>query len=423
MKRDMATGWKLVAVFLVSILLQPWVALGADITPGYTFSSGEANVTHTKLNNSAAGTINTSFFSGKSSAGSSPNTAFEILLRDTSLDTYKKTTIAALLDHSSLIDGRSVVTSPGMGFLWLVSDSGAYKAISMTNAAFGANLTAPTNETRLGFVNAGGTLTSLTLSNLLGGATAQTEATNTDRYLVLSGLDSSVKGITAGQMIAGAVPGTNFDGNHIVASFDGTRLRSNRATNLIDGVTVTNTPATNAAFVVLQDGALEKLFLDSLRTFIMSNAARHYVLIRQTNSSGSNGQTLTAANGWETRTLNDEHADTGNVATLASSQIELTPGVYRARITAPCHECGSHQARWVQVDGSATNLVILGTTMNSTASSGVTTDSLMAGRFTVVTNTLFEVQHNVGDNGLGGQAGSHGQGEVYTVVELWKESE
>lgn len=266
MERKLNVGWKLVAVVLVSVLLQPWVALGADITPGYTFSSGEANVTHTKLNNSASGTINTSFLSGKSSAGSNPNTAFEILLRDTSLDVYKKTTIGALLDHSGLIDGRSVVTTPGMGFLWLVSDSGAYKAIAMTNAAFGGNLTAPTNDTRLGFVNAGGTLTSLTLSNLIAGATTQTEVTNTDRYLMLSGLDGSVKGVTAQTMITGAVRGSNFSGNDVLLSYDGTRLRSNRATNLIDGLGATNTaPAAEAAFSVLEDGQLQKLFFDSLR--------------------------------------------------------------------------------------------------------------------------------------------------------------
>lgn len=414
---------KLILAAVAGCMLQV-TGFAADITPGYTFSSGEANITHTKLNNASAGTINTTFFSGKGSAGTDPNTAFTILIHNTTLDTFQKMPISSLLEHAELLEGRTVSTSLAVEDLILIWDfsAGAYRAISATNYFFGATeTTAPTNDTRIP-VLAGGVLSSVTLSNLIAGATVNSSPTNNDRWLTLTA-SGAVKSLSGESFVKNQTAATNW-GNYVSVVWDGTRLRSAYETNKIDGLTSTNTaPKTNAAMAVLQDGVMQKLFLDSLRTFVMSNAARHYVLLRQTNSSGSDGQTLTASAGWETRTINDEQADTGSLAALTNSIFYLTAGTYRARITAPCHECGGHQARLAIVDSTATNTVIVGTSANSTASTSVTSESLIAGRFTITTNATLAVQHNVADNGTGGQAGSHGLGEVYTVVELWKESE
>jgi hypothetical protein len=127
------------AGLLLGLACLPVVVLGADITPGYSFVSGEANVTHTKLNNAAAGTINTTFYSGKSSAGTDPNTAFQFLLRDTVNNVFKRTTLAeAVHDHTALLNSRTEKTTPVAGDYFLIADSAAgnaYKKVSATNLA------------------------------------------------------------------------------------------------------------------------------------------------------------------------------------------------------------------------------------------------------------------------------------------------
>jgi hypothetical protein len=267
--------WQRVWVtILIVLMMQPWGAyraFGADITPGYTFSSGEANVTHTKLNNSAAGTINTTFYSGKSSAGSDPSTAFELLLRDTSLDTFKRTTLAAgVFDHSALLNSRAAKTVPVIADTVLISDSAAgnaYKQMTWTNWMFaGAGTGTVTNDTRFPALRAG-VAASLTLSNLIGAAFTHDTPTNGDSMLVLTeNHNAAVRKMSLQTMITASWPGTNYSGTDMMLMHDGTRLRSMRGTNFIDGLTVTNTaPGTGDVFVVMQAGVLKKLFMNELR--------------------------------------------------------------------------------------------------------------------------------------------------------------
>ena len=54
-------------VILTLLAMAAVVARAGDINKGYTFTDGERNVTHTKLNNLVDGaSINTTFFTGKS---------------------------------------------------------------------------------------------------------------------------------------------------------------------------------------------------------------------------------------------------------------------------------------------------------------------------------------------------------------------
>lgn len=306
MKNKNLGGWRWVCAVLIALLVQPWGAyrvLAADITPGYTFTSGEANVTHTKLNNSAAGTINTTFYSGKSSAGSDPNTAFEILLRDTSLDVFKRTTLGAgFFDHSALLNSRTAKTAPVVGDSVMISDSAAgnaYKQMTWSNWMFaGASTAIPTNETLLPALR-GGAAGSLSLSNLIGGATAHNLPTNGDAILMLTANGGrEVKQATLETIFKSQTAASNFSGTDIVVSWDGTRLRGNRATNLIDGLTVTNTaPKTSAALTVLEDGALKKLFYDTLRQAVAAYTLNvtQSVYSVATNIAGSSGNWSTVA--------------------------------------------------------------------------------------------------------------------------------
>lgn len=277
-------GW--VLVFMAQM------AGAADITPGYTFSSGEANVTHTKLNNAAAGTINTSFFSGKGSAGTDPNTAFTLLLHNTTLDTYQKMPISSLLDHASLLTSRTVATAPAVDDLVLVYDAsaGGYRAMSWTNWLFGGTATsAPTNETRFPVLH-GGVPSSVTLSNVMAGLTSHALPTNGDALMILTANGRAVKQMALESVVKDQTAATNW-GNYQSVAWDGTRLRTAYETNKVDGLGVTNTvPTTNGALVVLQDGVLQKLFLDKL-ALLMSSQQRmtQSVYSATTNIAGSSG--------------------------------------------------------------------------------------------------------------------------------------
>lgn len=274
------------------VVLGAQMAGAADITPGYTFSSGEANVTHTKLNNAAAGTINTSFYSGKGSAGTDPNTAFTILIHNTTLDTYQKMPISTLLDHASLLTSRTVATAPAVDDLVLVYDAsaGSYRAMSWTNWLFGGTATsAPTNETRFPVLH-GGVPSSVTLSNVMAGLTSHALPTNGDALMILTANGRAVKQMVLESLVKDQTAATNW-GNYQSAAWDGTRLRTAYETNKIDGLTSTNTsPATNDAFPVLQAGVLKKLFLNELRQWI---AVRNVAFAANTNST-----TLNPAGSW-----------------------------------------------------------------------------------------------------------------------------
>lgn len=299
MKR-ISGGMKAWTVFLCALLLQPWGAyrlLAADITPGYTFTSGEQNVTHTKLNNAASGTINTTFYSGKSSAGADPNTAFQILLRDTSLDVFKVSTLAAaFFDHSSLLSARTAKTAPVAGDGLFIMDSAAgnaYKQMTFSNALYaGAATGVPTNETRLPAL-VGGALGSFTLSNLIAAATSHLLPTNGDAFLVLRANGGSAIGkLSLQDMINGAAKATTNNSDGVTLVWDG-QLRGLYESNRISGLTATNTsPLTNDSLEVLQGAAMKRLFLHDLRE-LMSIRSNN---LQSVTVTGTNA--FTGGGGW-----------------------------------------------------------------------------------------------------------------------------
>lgn len=338
----------LVFFALVALVALPLaMVLSADITPGYTFTSGEQNVTHTKLNNSASGSINTSFYSSKSSAGANPNTAFQILLRDTSLDVFKRSTLAeAVFDHSSFLAARTAKTTPVIADALLLEDSAAasaLKRITVTNFLFGgASVTAPGNETRFPALR-GGALGSIALTNLMAELAAHSLATNGDLLMTLTENGREVKQLSLQSLFTTYSAGTNYSGNHLIVSWDGTRLRANRATNLVDGLTVTNTVATtNDAFVTLQSGQLKKTFLDTLRTLMRVQNVVQSTYTGTTNIAGSSGN-------WSNVTAIGTSSLSNNITPSATSSKILV------RLVMSACAAGNSQPGTVRImrDGSA----------------------------------------------------------------------
>lgn len=314
-QREILTIFLWILAWLV-LAIAP-IARGADITPGHTFVSGEQNITHTVLNNALAGTINTSFITGKGSAGANPSQDFYILLYDNVTDAYKRSSLrVGVFDHSSLLTGRTAKTAPvALDYLFLGdSEAGdAYKRISITNLFMGGAATGPiTNETRISAL-LGGALGSFSLSNLVGALTAHTLTTNGDALLVLTENGRAIKQTTLSSVFTGYVAGTNFSGDHLIVSYDGTRLRANRATNLIDGLTVTNTtPTSNDVFVSLQAGQLKKTAFGAIKSVMGAANMAQSVFLRQTNIAGSSGN-------WSNVTALGSHSLSNSITPTASS--------------------------------------------------------------------------------------------------------
>jgi hypothetical protein len=110
------------------------MANAADIAAGYTFSSGEQNITHSKLNSVVgSASINTTFFSDKS-ASTAPASADTMLLLDSGSSTFKKITIGNLiLNNTDLISTRTEDTAPATNDFLLSYDTSAtgYKKVSL----------------------------------------------------------------------------------------------------------------------------------------------------------------------------------------------------------------------------------------------------------------------------------------------------
>lgn len=306
-------------VVLCAVMLQPWGAyrlMAADITPGYTFTSGEANVTHTKLNNSAAGTINTTFYSGKSSAGSDPTPAnYTFLGLDSVSGTFKRQTLDAwVFDHSALIADRTVKTVLLVGDTLLMNQGGAYYQVSGSNAFFGGtSYTTASNDTRLGGVLSGGAIGSLTLSNLLAGLTSHSLPTNGDVFMVLTENGKAVKALSLEAMVRNQTAATNAT-NWQSLVWDGTRLRTTYETNRIAGLQLA-APTTNDQFAFLQSGILKKGTLQGVRTLLVDAWNNNYALLQHQTAPTTNGGGLTVGD-WRGRQLNTEVDDVAGMADL-----------------------------------------------------------------------------------------------------------
>lgn len=148
-------------------------------------------------------------------------------------------------------------------------------------------------------------------------------------------------------------------------------------------------------------------------------AANGYVKIENQQTSGTAGGTFTSGS-WQTRVLNTEVSDTGNLASLSSNQVTLSAGTYLVRAQAYAGAVNSHQLRLQNVTDGTTLLTGLNMLSNSTANSA--NQASLNGIITVAAGKALELQHRcqttAATNGFG-LATSWGT-EVYAVLEFIK---
>lgn len=102
---------KLALCWCAACFLAVGLLTAADISGGYTFTSGEKNITHTKLNSLGAGTINPTFITDKSAQTA---VAADSFLYYANADAaFRKTTLATLFANAPAINGLSTINSGG----------------------------------------------------------------------------------------------------------------------------------------------------------------------------------------------------------------------------------------------------------------------------------------------------------------------
>lgn len=291
MKTNLHWGWRVVAAVLCAVFAGPWLLFGADVTPGYTFASGEQNVTHTKLNNASAGTVNTTFYSSRAAAPADPSaTSYYLLLHDTGNNVFKKATLnAAIFDHTALLHGRTEKTAPVAGDYVLIEDSAAANAYKKTSIA-----------------------------NLAWGGSALSHPTNNDRIPVLRAVDTNIGTMTVTQLLSGWSA---------------------------SGAIVTN----DLLLLVSPTNGIRMLPLVQLSELFRE---RYVLLLERTNAS-VNLPVSTGV--YTNRNLNTLESDSGSLCVLSNNaNFWLLAGTYRFRADAPGYRCDQHDVRLVNASQGVT---------------------------------------------------------------------
>jgi len=147
-----------------------------------------------------------------------------------------------------------------------------------------------------------------------------------------------------------------------------------------------------------------------------------YAIIGDQKSSTTDGGTFTTG-AWRTRDLNAELRDIDGIVSLSSNQFTLAAGSYLVRASAPAHRVNNHQIRLRNITDSSTTE--FGTSEWSHYSYATTTRSFLSAQFTITGSKAFEIQHRCSTtySSIGfGRTSDFGAIELYTLVEIYKES-
>ena len=200
---------------------------------------------------------------------------------------------------------------------------------------------------------------------------------------------------------------------------------------VVDQIQLGNTgvPANNFVIKTLNDGSMKiqrgnigGALTDVLTIDANGNVANlvPYLLVRDEKATNTSGGTN--INGINTRVLNTVQANSIIGASLAVNQITLPAGTYRINASAPAHAMDFVKAYLFNVTDASNQIV--GTTED--APTAGTVRSFINGRFTIAATKVFELRHFIGTivtaDGLGKAANAAGLVEVYSQVEIIKES-
>jgi hypothetical protein len=128
---------------------------------------------------------------------------------------------------------------------------------------------------------------------------------------------------------------------------------------------------------------------------VPSSSSLDFVVLKDVKASGTNGQTL-SQNTWNTRHINTEETDTGNICTLNNNQFTLPAGTYsiQAAFTSALNTSSTSTRQSLFRLRNITNSsdVLFGLTHYFVSSSSNNIMSSLSGVFTLNASTTFEIQ-------------------------------
>jgi hypothetical protein len=155
-----------------------------------------------------------------------------------------------------------------------------------------------------------------------------------------------------------------------------------------------------------------------------SSSSLEFVVLKDVKASNTNGQTLTV-NTWNTRHINTEETDTGNICTLNNNQFTLPAGTYliQAAITSNANN-STRQSLFRLRNITNSSDVLFGLTFYYASGFANHVMSFLSGVFTVSASTTFEIQEYPKTNGssvLSGYAANvSGFSECYLTAVITK---
>ena len=186
-------------------------------------------------------------------------------------------------------------------------------------------------------------------------------------------------------------------------------LTLNGSTNTIAGLAVGGLP----------DGSVDA---DTLAAGVEGKFAS-YAVIGDVKSNDVDGGTFTSGD-WRTRDLNTELIDADGIVSISSNQFTLQAGSYFIEAQAMAYRVNRHMIKLYQTSGTPADIA-LGTSMYANSGYNGNNVSAVRARVTISTATTYEIRHRGDTNhstygfGLGANFGTT---ELYTVVEIYKET-
>lgn len=148
---------------------------------------------------------------------------------------------------------------------------------------------------------------------------------------------------------------------------------------------------------------------------------RNIAYVKDLKATNVAGGTFTSG-AWRTRDLNTlENPFSVSWISLGSNQFTLAPGTYEIDATAPAYATNAHQTKLRNI--TAGSDTILGQTAHAGATNGISSPSRLLGTFTIVTSTVFEIQHQAHTTAATegfGVASNFSVSTIYTQAKITK---
>jgi hypothetical protein len=190
---------------------------------------------------------------------------------------------------------------------------------------------------------------------------------------------------------------------------------------------IANSAVTDAKISALTSskltGALPAISGAALTNLPAGGKFASYAIIADQKATDTAGGSSTTGT-FNTRDLNTELADPDGIVTISNNQFTLQAGSYLIRASAPAYKANRHQILINNVTDSA--VAAVGQPEYCGSGESVGNRAFAAGRVTISGAKAFDIRHRVGNAestyGLGVEANYDLQPNIYTIVEIYKES-